>query len=521
MPISYPGNPAGGGLTTPAPGPDVNPGSDIPQDLVDEVDAASVAPGFETSLDWVAYFARMRSLNDALGGAARKFDGPSNPTAWNDLLTSVGDPVSGLEQLPTFAAASGFDVTVGAGNGNVFTSVGIGAGESTFRRVYWASQNLTHANPDPTNPRYDAITVTPAAFGTPSTLAVVTGTPATLPIAPSVAAGTFVLFYVYVGAAVADSTHFRACRGLGRRVGYPWSGVSGILEGCELSWDYTADPSTTPADVYVGAGDQTGSNVTVNRILIDGELIEWVGRLSNTLNNVVSDSTADPFATPASASNDRPYYFYAVGGRHNPLPSNSGTGFLNPITVCESTVVPNPKTGKPTGNLTVNGVTVTPDGALYIGLGFVVLNTSRRRGCLMDGEMTHSLLPMQQFIHAFSGGGRENAGTFLGGCAPPISTKMRMSIGATTATGIDTEYAFYVANHPTPGSGFLDGWIGQAPGGGGSVPTMFEYLDFSYTPRHGADLWVQSMPVTGTAYGVIELGARAFNHRVRRLLVAP
>jgi hypothetical protein len=518
MPTPYNGNPAGGGITSPVPGPHTNPDANLPADF-DPPNASTYLPGFETALDWIAYMTRRGALNDALGGDATSFDGPSNPTVWNDLLTTDGSPVSALDVLPTFVAASGYAVTYGAGHGNVFTSVGITPGESTYREVYWASQNLTHANPDPTNPRVDVVTVTPAAFGTASTLAVVTGTPAANPVPPAIPAGSFPLFYVQipVSGIDPDSTHFRACRGLGRRVGYPWSGMSAIVAGCEISWDYTADPSAASAAIYVGAGDQTGTNITVNRILIDGEMIEWVGVNSSTGGGVFVDSTANPFASPASDF-DTPYYLYACGGRHNPLPSNSGAGAFNPITVCESTVPPNPKTGKPTGNLTVNGVTVTPNGALYIGLGFVALNTSFRRGCLMDGEMTHALMPMQQFVHAFSGAGRENAGTFTGGCQPAISTKMRISICGTTAAAIDTEYEFFIADHPTPGAFFGAGWIGQAPGGGGSVPTMFEYLDVNFTPRQGAALWVQSSPATGSAYGVIEIGARAFNHRVRRLV---
>ncbi len=464
---------------------------------------------------------RDKTVNDVAGGASTSFDGSANPTTWNDMLTADGAPISGLDVLPTYAAGSGFNSAVGAGSGFLYTSVGIGAGESTYRTIAWAGQSVLHSNPDPSSPRYDAITVTPAPFGTASVLAVVTGTPSTTPLAPAIPSGSAALFYVYVGNAVADATHFRACRGLGRRVGYPWSGMSAIVAGCELSWNYTADPSAAPADIFVGAADQTGTNFTLNRLLIDGEAIEWAGYLSNTTNGVVSDSTADPFGTAASGSFDTPYYIYAVGGRHNPMPCNTGTGILNPITVCESTVPPNPKTGKPTGNLTVNGVTVSPNGAVYIGLGFVALDTQFRRGCLMDGEMTHSLMPMQQITHAFTTAGREDAGTFTGGCQPAISTKMRVSLAGVTASGINTQFALYIADHPTPTTPFSPygpGFIMLAIGGGGSVPTAFEYLDINFTPRQGAEIWVLSEPATGSAYGVLVIGARAFNHRVRRIV---
>ena len=135
----------------------------------------------------------------------------------------------------------------------------------------------------------------------------------------------------------------------------------------------------------------------------------------NDTGGVVSDSTANPFGSTASSSFDCPYYVYAVGGRHNPLPSAAAfDAFLNSVTVVESTVPPNPKTGKPTGNLTVNGVTVTPNGAVYIGLGFVAAGTSHRRGCLMDTEMTCALNPLQVITHTFSTTGNEDIGNLHG-----------------------------------------------------------------------------------------------------------
>jgi hypothetical protein len=515
MPANYPGNPAGGADTSPAPGRRNAPGANLPIDT-DPPNAATFAPGYETALDWAAYFQRQQALNDSRGGGATSLNGPSNPTAWNDLLTNNGAPISALDVLPTFVAASGFAVTYGAGSGNVYTSVGIGTGESQYREVWWNSQNLTHANPHATLPRYDAVTVTPSAFGTASVLAVVTGTAASLPLAPAIPAGSEALFYVYVGAAVADSTHFRACRGLGRRVGYPWSGMSAVVAGCELSWKYDVNHATTPADVYVGAGDQTGTSFTVNRLLIDGEVIEWPGYLSNTTNNVVSDSTADPFASPASSSFDRPYYLYACGGRHNPLPSNTGTGILNPITVCESTVPPNPKTGKPTGNLTVNGVTVEPDGALYIGLGFVAQGTSLRRGCLMDNEMTCSLMPLQVLTHVFTTSGYEDIGNFNSG-TPAISTKVRINALAGNASAtVTTICAIKLNDVPSPGGLDALGPLAMYCGAvSGQNQGALNGVDVNFTPRTGAEFWAVHSGGSGSALTVAAMG---FNHRVRRLV---
>ena len=503
------GNPGGGGLTSPVPGRHVVPSTTAPTDG-DNATGSSVLTDIETDIDWLAYLQLGGAWRDAAGGAATSFDGVSNPTAWNDVLTSTGSPVSGLDVVATFAAATGFHVTIGAGSGHLYTSVGIHPGESFYREIWWGSTTLLHSNPDPTNPRIDAITVTPAAFGTASTIAVVTGTAAATPMPPALASGSGVLFYVMVPAAGADATTFRACRGLGRRVGYPWSGMSAIVAGCALSWNYVADPTTTDAGLLVGVADQTGTNIAVNRLLIDGEAIEWVGGLQAGF-GIVADSTANPFASPASASFDRPYYVYACGGRHNPLPSIDFTGHFNPITVCESTVAPNPKTGKPTGNLTVNGVTVTPDGAVYLGLGFVVANTTLRRGCVMDGEMTYAFNPLGFLGFTVVASGHNDMGTFTGNCQPAISTKMLLSAAFSNSVASGSACAVFLNNFPGSSSIAGSGIRGYCPASGSEA---FNYVPVSFTPRNGAEIWAQ----LNSGGGTIQVYAMGFNHRVKRLI---
>lgn len=508
MSFAYPGNPAGGGSTSPAPGKRIVPGSALPSDG-DAANAASVNAGFETAMDWVAFLNVQGALGDALGGGASSFDGGASPTTWNDMLTNVGTPISGLDVLPTFAAGSGFNVTIGAGSGYLNTSVGIGPGESAYRTILWGSQSVTHATPHATLERIDAVTVTPAAFGTNSTLAVVTGTAAATPLAPAAPSGSGVLFYVLIPPAAADATHFRATRGLWRRVGYPWSGMSGIISGAELSWDYTA-AATTDAEIYFGAPDLSGS-MSVNRILIDGEPIEWVGVAFNG-SGVVSDSTANPFGTTASANFDRPYYVYAVGGRHNPMPAPIvGDTFVNPVTIVESTVVPNPRTGKPTGSLTVNGVTINPNGAVYIGLGFVVAGTTNRRACVMDAEMTSGLNELGFLGASVSVSGKIDMGTFAGHCQPAISTKMYLSgsfVNSDPTNG--SAFGVFLEDFPTTVAG--SGLRGYAtPGSDFAI----NWAPVSFTPRSGSELWAQLNGGTG----VIQLYAMGFNHRVNRICV--
>lgn len=450
-----------------------------------------------------------KTASDFAGGLATSFDGSANPTTWNDLLTTDGAPVSGLDALPTFAAGSAFAVAIGAGSGFLYTSVGIHAGESIYRTISWSSQSLTHATPHASLDRIDAVTVTPAAFGAASVLAVVAGTPSATPLAPALSSGSGALFYVLIPAAAADATHFRACRGLWRRVGYPWSGMSGIISGAELSWDYTA-AATTDAEIYFGAPDLSGS-MSVNRILIDGEPIEWVGVAFNG-SGVVKDSTANPFGSAASANFDRPYYVYAVGGRHNPMPAPiTGDTFVNPVTIVESTVAPNPRTGKPTGNLTVNGVTVTPNGAVYIGLGFVVAGTTNRRACVMDAEMTCGLNELGFLAVAVAVSGKIDMGTFAGQCQPAISTKMFLSANFTNLDPTNgSACGVFLEDFPTSvaGSG-LRGYVTAVSG------FAINWAPVSFTPRSGSELWAQM----NGANGAIQLYAMGFNHRVNRICV--
>ena len=461
--------------------------------------------------------ARDKAVNDGAGGLATSFDGPSNPAAWNDLLTNPGAPISGLDKLPTFASASGFAVTIGAGIGFINTSVGLGANESTYRSIAWPSGNVTHSAPDPTNPRIDAITVTPQTYGTPSTIAVVAGTPAATPLPAAVPAGSAALFYVFVPAAASDSTAFRACRGLWRRVGYPWAGMSGVISGCELSWDYTADPGAATAQVYLRGSDQT-TGLALHRILIDGEPIEWNG-LAIGGGGIVSDSTADPFGSAASGSFDRPYYFYAAGGRHNPLPHTDTFGTaLNPVTIVESTVPPNVRTGKPTANLTVNGQTVTPNGAVYIGLGFVVQGTTRRRACVMDAEMTCGLNPLQFLPHTFLTTTAEDLGTFGGGAAPDISTRMRINAALTAPTAQFGTVFIRLENFPVAsGFGGLNAGLAMtAPAAGNAT---LNGATIEYTAWTGAELWAILNTGGAVAGATLQIAAMGFNHRVNRICV--
>ena len=62
-----------------------------------------------------------------------------------------------------------------------------------------------------------------------------------------------------------------------RRVGYPVGGNDGGRRRGGTVLDYVQDPLVGSATIFVGAGDLTGTNMSVNRLLIDGEPVEWAG----------------------------------------------------------------------------------------------------------------------------------------------------------------------------------------------------------------------------------------------------
>jgi hypothetical protein len=353
-----------------------------------------------------------RDAQDQEAARSRSFDSDSpNPGGPADLLQFAGTPISGIDQAPTLTGASGFSVNVGAGSGFLYNTgfAGLTTDDSPYLVVRWAAGQVTHPNPDGANPRIDIIFATPATASADqqsrtvlvdpttrsitaqsvyktsnptATLSVLAGAPAANPTVPAIAAGALPLFYVYVPAAAGSAGSFAQCRASWRRVSQPWSSASGVACGMGLRWDLAADPSTTTSAISIPVG--------LHRVLIDGELMEFAGGFSSSGGtSVVVDSGNNPFTAAAPGAWSKPYYIYAVGGRHNPMPSLSG-GVFSPVTIVESLVPPNISTRKPVGNMTVNGQTVTPAGAVYIGLGFVSPNTTRRAGCIMDDDFTYT-----------------------------------------------------------------------------------------------------------------------------------
>lgn len=345
------------------------------------------------------------------------FEG-AGPDSVLGSLSASSSPISGLDQVPTLVGVSGqLKMTVGPGRGFAYlpTFAGLGADDSSFLVMRWASQDLTFATPDGSNPRIDLVCALPAMVDadpqsrnilvdpvaraiTPSTvnktsnpvttLSVVTGTPGATPAPPAVPTDRVALFEVLVPASAADGVAFRACRRLWKRAAPPISGLNGALRGCLLSWDTSVDVATTSATMSLSPNEE-------HAIVIDGETIP----IGAAYPQVFQDAgSLNPFASAAPAAAAKPYFVYLCGGRNLPQgargyntfsiggPVGSATGPFLPVVLVESLVPPN-LTGHPAVAITTPRGT-TQLGAVYVGIGFVTANSTRRHPCIMTREMT-------------------------------------------------------------------------------------------------------------------------------------
>lgn len=466
---------------------------------------------------------------------SRSIDATASPPAHaSDLLGGTGTPISGLNLVPTLTAPSGFGFTVGAGEGFVYNSglAGLTSDDSPYLVVRWTSAGVTHATPDSTNPRIDIIIATPAMVPTDSqsrtvlvdpvsravtaeslnktnnpaaTLSVVTGTPASSPAVPALPAGALPLFYVYVPPASGSAAAFSSCRASYRRTPYPFSAMSGVVSGMGLLWDLSQGPGGTAGMFCKG----------FHRVLIDGELAEfWMDFDSTVTGNVVADTANSPFASAAPAAWYKAYYIYAVGGRHNPMPCYNGglaQPTLSPVTIVESMTPPTVATGKPSANMTVNGKTVIPDGATYIGLGFVVTNTTFRAPCLMTEDMTYfgtsTLDNLLQLTKA--GTGVETLGTPQG--YPTISNRARVALSLSTGSAVSSVQLVPDTGGGAASSMFATGGFLGATAITGSSLSDSNIGDAVWTQGEPPKQWVSG----GHAADVVDLVFRAYNHRVR------
>src|SRR5580692_1078534 len=206
-----------------------------------------------------------RDSQNTAAALSRSIDSnASNPTSAANLLAAVGTPISSLDLVPTIAAGSGFQMSVGAGSGYLYDAsfTSLTADDSPYLIARWNAATVTHANPDGTNPRIDIIYAVPTSVATDiasrnilldpiartvaaqsvnktsnplTALSVVTGTAAASPVVPVLPAHAIPLFYVYIPAAAASAANFAPCRATWRRAPYPFAGMSGVVSGMGLA----------------------------------------------------------------------------------------------------------------------------------------------------------------------------------------------------------------------------------------------------------------------------------------------
>lgn len=467
---------------------------------------------------------------------SRSFDSSTpNPSNPGNLLSVYGTPLYGLDRPPTFVFFAGYQVTIGDGAGFLWgpTFVGLSADDSSYLTMRWPSQLVTFANPHATLPRIDVVYATAAAadadsqsrtvlvdpvtraittqnlFKTSnplSTLGVAAGTPGATPAVPAIPAHSIPLFYVWVVASAPTAATFGVCRAAWRRAPYPFAAMTGVIEGMGALWDQ----ATTFAAVcpFIVRG--------FHRIVIDGELMEFYANMDSTVGGMAVDTGNNPFAVAAPATFNKPYYIYAVGGRNNPKPSfNTADGFLSPVTIVESLVPPDTRTGKPSANMTVGGTTITPAGAVYIGLGFVAMNTTNRAACFMDEAMTYCGVSTGNKIdHTWAGTATEQIGTL--GNMPAISTLIAVVFNVLSTTA---KLAVGLLPDRGGGAGNAVTWA--------SISPVLAVAGLGATPFVGSDTGnMPVLPGNATFYAPMAIGDSAtvwgvgFNHRVNRFGVS-
>lgn len=436
--------------------------------------------------------------------------------------------------------ASTYQMTLAAAQAFFYnpTDSSLTVDDSPFEVVRWPSQALTFGNPAG-SPRIDLVVATPAMVSADSqsrnilvdpvartvtpqnvfktnnpqaTIAVVAGTPGGSPVPPAVPAGAVALFEVWVPTGAADATTFGVIPRLSRRAPFPWSTVSRIVSGLYLQWDRTVNPATTPSTVSIGF---FGAR---HRILIDGELIDTMA-----VPTVTQDAGANnPFASAAPSTNDATYYYYAVGGRHCPqgsYDSTHGTGNAGgcPIAIVESLIAPNPSTGQPLTAITGPRGATTIAGAVYIGLGFVVANTTFRRACIMTDEFTIAMAQLESQVHVLAGTGYEGPIALV--TRPNISSKALVQLSITTFSGGAARGATVV---PDNGAGAavlgFTGSLGVAitPAMPPSSPIASAIVVLPMQTESNTNFWVS----TGNASDTVGLHVIGWAHEVNRIAAA-
>ena len=456
--------------------------------------------------DFVADVTRTDDLRDPGTGAAIT---PASAAA-------VGSPRPWCRMLATLTPAGGFNMTLSPGEAFGVDPSITDPDSSPYPVTRWVQQTLTFANPDGANPRIDLVVAMPAEVGTDpasrnvlldpvsrtvgasivnktneprATISVVTGTPGASPTPPAVPAGAVPIFEVVVLQGAPDSSSFTPIRRTWRRVEGPLATAHAVMQGLQLRWSVENDETTDS----VLSIDPT----VPSRLLIDGELITFCGA-----QGAIPDTANSPFAVAAGAS-DLPFFIYAVGGRNLPQGDLGGC----PFALIESLTPPDPF-GRPSAPIqTPRGP--TRNAALYVGVGYVIAATTRRKCCLIEGDWIYARRGSVQiettarvacFTEQMSSFALDPAATtlinlhsvpvtaramrlglFLGATAPSNS---QVSFGVADAGGGQVEAALaHLSRNADSGSVYTEIQVATPPGGQFAVGSGLATLRLKVLPR--------------------------------------
>jgi hypothetical protein len=259
------------------------------------------------------------------------------------LVGSQQVPIGGLTQPPLIVGLSSgmlFRVTNGAG---FFYNAGLEPSDKAYRRFKIGTVYVEVAPSNVSNPRRDLIVVDGDGG-----VRVVTGTPAPLAVPPSVPAGTIALAEVFIYPSTANTLTAPILRRGFRRLPYPHSTVTGILEGCRIGYSWASGTTALP---YIES--------KYNKVAFRGEVVEFAGGVTFTAD---ADQDANPLAVSTTAM--RAFYFYVCRNQFHEASKQS-------VTVLMSMTLPHPETGHPIVNLRTSFMQAVPkEEALLIGVGW-------------------------------------------------------------------------------------------------------------------------------------------------------
>jgi len=209
---------------------------------------------------------------------------------------------------------AGTELKVTAGTGLV---VAVAAGQAMVRGHYYistASENLTIAAADPTNPRIDSVVLTLDPTANSIVLAVVTGTPASSPVAPTLTqtdAGVYQYQLATVAVAagagsvgtITDTRNFFGSRfGIWATAGRPTSPFTGQAGynstlGYPEYWtgstwsSFSAAPTSIASSIITTAVSDKTSNYTITSGDKNTFIRSTGGAITITIANVLEDQT--------------------------------------------------------------------------------------------------------------------------------------------------------------------------------------------------------------------------------------